>query len=337
MPRRLLPPLALATLVAASACAHAPAAPPLAPVAWPEPPAPPAVRLVAAWTNDTLRPPSQGRLRRLVGLLVGEGPSEATADLLVRPFGVAAGPGGVAYVADPDAQEVLRISGAGEVERLGCRDLAWGAPMAVALAPGAALFVADAGRGEVLRLDPDRACTRLAPGAFERPTALLALPGLLLVADSALHAVLAVPLDGGSPRPWGAPGEGDRLHYPVALAAALDGTVLLVDAMNFRVVRLAADGRWLATFTAPPEQGGLRRPKGLAVDAAGRIYVSDGERDQVLRFAPDGAFELALGAGGGPPGWFGAPAGLAIADGRLLVADSQNRRIQVFEILGDRS
>ena len=69
----------------------------------------------------------------------------------------------------------------------------------------------------------------------------------------------------------------------------------------------------------------------------GRVYVSAAERDQVLRFAPDGAFQVALGAGGADPGRFGAPSGLAVAGGRLYVADSQNRRIQVFAILGDRS
>ncbi len=337
MPPRRPQLLAVPALALAAACAHAPAPAPLAAVGWPAPPAAPEVRLVALWADDTLRPPGQGRLRRLAGLLVGEAPEAATAGLLVRPFGVAAGAGGVTYVADPDAQLVLRIAPGGEVERLRCRDLAWGAPMAVAVAPGATLLVADAGRGEVLRLGPGEACTRLAPGAFERPTALLLLADRLLVADPARHAVLTVPLDGGPASAWGEAGEGAPLHYPVALAAAGDGSVLLVDAMNFRVVRLAGDGRWLGAFTVPGEQGGLRRPKGVAVDAAGRVYVSDAERDQVLRFSPAGAFEAALGAGGGQPGWFGAPAGLAVADGRLLVADSQNRRIQVFEILGDRS
>lgn len=337
MPRHRHHLLALVSLAAATACAGAPPAGPLAVVTWPAPPAAAQLRLAATWTDATLRPPRQGRLRRLAGLLVGEAPEQATAGLLVRPFGVAVDGGGVTFVADPDAQAVLRIAPGGEVERLGCRDLAWGAPMAVAVAPEATLLVADAGRGEVLRLGPGDTCTRLAPGAFERPTALLLLPDRLLVADPARQAVLSVPLGGGPATPWGQVAEHTPLHFPVALAAAGDGSVLLVDAMNFRVVRLAGDGRWLGAFAAPDEQGGLRRPKGIAVDAAGRVYVSDAERDQVLRFSPAGTFEVALGAPGGQPGWFSAPAGLAVAGGHLLVADSQNRRIQVFEILGERS
>lgn len=329
--------LAVALIAGAAACAHAPAAPPLPAVTWPEPPAAPALRLAALWSGATLKPAAQGTLRRLAGLVVGEAAPDVAPAPLVRPFGVAAGAGGVIYLADPDAQLVLRIAADGEVARLRCAATAWAAPMAVALGPEGALYVADAGLGEVLRLGPGSTCRSMAPGSFERPTGLLALADLLLVADPALHRVVAVPHDGGPARAWGAAEAGAPFHFPVSLAAAADGSVLLVDALNFRVARLAADGRWLGAFTAPAEAGGLPRPKGIAVDAAGRIYVSDVERDQVLRFGADGAFEVALGVSGEAPGHFTAPSGLAIADGRLYVADSQNQRIQVFEILGDRS
>jgi hypothetical protein len=56
----------------------------------------------------------------------------------------------------------------------------------------------------------------------------------------------------------------------------------------------------------------------------------------VLRFGADGSYQEAFGALGAAPGWLAAPAGLAVAGEHLYVADSQNRRIQVFAILGDR-
>jgi DNA-binding beta-propeller fold protein YncE len=78
------------------------------------------------------------------------------------------------------------------------------------------------------------------------------------------------------------------------------------------------------------------RPKAVATDAAGRVYVSDAQRGQILVFGPGGAFEDALGEPGEDAGRFVLPAGVAVADGRLWVADSQNRRVQVFELLGGR-
>jgi sugar lactone lactonase YvrE len=327
--------IASMVLLGAVACAHAPVAPPPA-VAWPEPPAAPALRLTALWSRDTLRAPAKGTLRRLAGILVGEPSDDAAPELLVRPFGVAVDASGQLYVADPDARLVLRISPDGLAETISCGAAPWTAPMAVALGADGALFVADPGQGAVLRIDAGAGCRPLASGAFERPTGLLAAPGLLLVADAARDQVVAVPLDGAPPHPWGDAGPGPAFHGPLSLARAADGTVLLVDALNFRVVRLSAEGAWLGSFTAPDDGGGLRRPKGLAVDAAGRVYVSDAERDQVLRFGPDGAYQEALGARGEAAGWLGAPAGLAVAGQRLYVADSLNRRIQVFAILGER-
>lgn len=327
--------LAVPLLLAAAACAGAPIAPPPA-VAWPAPPAAARLRLVALWSAETLHAPAQGTLRRLAGLLVGEDAGDVAPPLLVRPFGVAVDAQGRLLVADPDARVVLRVDGDGLARPLACPGSGWAAPMAVAAGPAGEVLVADAGRGEVLRLGADGACRPLAPGAFQRPTGLLVAGGEVLVADPALDAVLAAPLDGGPVRRFSEGGDGLPYHDPIALARAADGTVLVVDAMNFRVARLAADGAWRGALTAPEEAGGLRRSKGVAVDGDGRVYVSDGERDQVLRFGQDGAFQEAFGARGDAPGWLGAPAGLAVDGDRLYVADSLNRRIQVFAILGER-
>jgi hypothetical protein len=65
--------------------------------------------------------------------------------------------------------------------------------------------------------------------------------------------------------------------------------------------------------------------------------VTDAQRDLVIVFAPDGTFSHTLGETGTGPGQFVHPAGLAVQSGRLAVADSQNQRVQVFELLGGKS
>lgn len=255
---------------------------------------------------------------------------------LARPFGVAAGPDGSFVVADPDGPAVLRVRG-GRAEPVDCRGRAWSAPMAVA-ALGDALLVADGGAGEVVRVAADGSCRALGSGQLERPTGVAAGPDRVYVADPPRHEVVELSPSGEVLARWGTLGDRDgQLHFPTAIAAAPSGELLVVDALNFRVVRYAPGGRRLGAFGARGETGGaFARPKGIAADGAGRIYVSDAQRDLVLVFSGTGEFEAALGASGSGPGELLLPAGVAVSGDRLLVADSHNHRVQVFEILGDR-
>jgi DNA-binding beta-propeller fold protein YncE len=177
----------------------------------------------------------------------------------------------------------------------------------------------------------------LGAGELERPTGVAVDGARVWVADPPRHEVVVLAPEGATH--VGARGEGEgQFTFPSAVAVAPDRTVLVVDALNFRIVRLSPSGGWLAAFgTAGDEAGELARPKGIAVDAAGRVYVSDAQRDLVLVYGSDGTFDYAIGGTGTSPGQFAHPAGLAIAGARLYVADSQNRRIQVFEIIGERS
>ncbi len=330
--------LAAALLAATLACAHAPPpARPVAAVTWPEPPEQPRLRLVAVIPSPDAPPPKLSFWRRVLHTIVGTDPEEQTARTLVRPFGVAVAADGTVYVADPDLPGVLRTDPAGETTPLSCPGREWGSPIAAALGQRGDLLVADAGAGEVVRISPDGgACRILGAGALERPTGVAEAGGRILVADPPRHQIVVIAADGAVAERWGRHGAGEgELNFPTAVAAAPDGTVLVVDALNFRIVRLAADGRTAGTFGAPGDEGaGFARPKGVATDGDGRVYVSDAQRDLVLVFDAAGRFEYAAGAPGSSPGHVQHPAGLAVANGRLFVADSHNRRVLVFQILG---
>lgn len=353
MRRRQTRPALLLALALATGCAHAPAAPARLPrVEWPEPPEAPRARLEALFPDPSAPLPRRSFLRAVLDAIAGadEADRRREAGRLARPFGIAALADGSFAVADPDAPAVLRVrllapspSRGGRVPeaattRVGCKGREWIAPMSVAEAPDGALWVADGGAGELVRVAPDGGCRAVGAGLLERPTGVVAEASRVLVVDPPRHQVVVLSPDGAVLARWGREGDGDGdLHFPTAIARSHDGVLLVVDALNFRIARFSPEGAWLGAFGAPGQTGGaLARPKGVAVDGDGRIYVSDAQRDAVLVFSPAGAFEVALARGGAEPGRLTMPAGVAVGAGRLYVADSQNHRVQVFEILGGR-
>jgi NHL repeat len=81
----------------------------------------------------------------------------------------------------------------------------------------------------------------------------------------------------------------------------------------------------------------FNRPTDVAFDAAGNIFVADGVGNQrVAKFDKNGVFIKSWGSKGSEPGQFGTSArAIAVdAQGNVYVADSGNKRIQVFDSNG---
>ena len=90
------------------------------------------------------------------------------------------------------------------------------------------------------------------------------------------------------------------------------------------------DGRRVASIarSGPP----FNRPTAAAVASNGDIYVADGYGNaRVHRFSADGNLVLSWGDPGSGPGQFRLLHGIALhPDGRVLVADRDNERVQTF-------
>ena len=122
---------------------------------------------------------------------------------------------------------------------------------------------------------------------------------------------------------------------PHGIFITSDDRVLLVDRDAHQVLIFNTDGRLLTTLGErhQPRFGlPFNHPTDVAVAPSGDIYVSDGYGNaHVHRFAPDGSYCCSWGGIGSGPGQFSTPHGIWVTmDGRVLVGDRENNRVQIF-------
>ena len=134
---------------------------------------------------------------------------------------------------------------------------------------------------------------------------------------------------------WGA---GDFIR-PHGVHVCPDGDLLLVDDAGHDLKKVSTDGevRWsVGTHGQPaPWQEGspFNRPTDAFVSpVSGDIFVTDGYgNSRVHRFSPEGKLISSWGEPGTGPGQFSLPHNLVVLDdGRVVVCDRENFRIQVF-------
>ncbi|MCL5271265.1 MAG: 6-bladed beta-propeller, partial [bacterium] len=200
-------------------------------------------------------------------------------------------------------------------------------------------------RGEVLTFDRDgRPLGVLCPaGTVGRPAGLAvdAAAGEVYIADVTGHHVVVTDAQGRVRRTIGRHGAGPgEFNFPTHVAIGGGGRLLVADSMNFRVQLLATDGRFIREIgRAGDAPGQFANPKGVAMDVGGNLIAVEGLHDAIEFFNDGGQLLLSLGRPGQDAGEFWLPAGLAFdpAEGLLFVADSYNRRVQVFRMLGGAS
>ena len=130
---------------------------------------------------------------------------------------------------------------------------------------------------------------------------------------------------------------------PRDVAVAPDGTLYVSDTAQQRIWHISAQGAVLGYWGAPgTEPGQFNEPWGLTVDAAGQVYVADTWNYRVQVFAAQGTFLRQWGVMGmatvdDPNGaglFFGPRDVLVGPGGEVLVVDTGNKRVQVFDAEG---
>jgi DNA-binding beta-propeller fold protein YncE len=181
-------------------------------------------------------------------------------------------------------------------------------PVGVAIGPEGSVYVADAGNYRVQVFSPEGELLQLweGPSGFT-PWGIAVDPqGSVYVTDLMAHTVYKFSPDGELRLSWGGLGTADgQFTGPTGVAVSPQGEIYVVDSLGYRVQVFTPDGEFL-----------------LKWGSFCSLYTHPGRgcRD------PDGAGPLEMG-----DGQFESPWGIAFdSQGRVYVADSANKRIQVF-------
>jgi subtilisin family serine protease len=181
-------------------------------------------------------------------------------------------------------------------------------------------------------------------GRFEKPRGVGVMPGSgdIFVADTGNNRV-QVFRDNGTFR-WAFTGGALYvMNAPAGIAVDLDAGVIVADTGNNRLLRFTVQGIGQQEIGGPGSTGGLfqnptdvhvwrhTRPDGTS---ASRLAVADRLNNRVQILSMNGTHLLSFGSGGIQDGEFNLPAGIfPVADSnRVYVADTANRRLQMFDL-----
>jgi streptogramin lyase len=147
--------------------------------------------------------------------------------------------------------------------------------------------------------------------------------------------------DGRFLKAWGEDGLFASAH---SLTIDPAGFYWVTDSVGHVVHKFSPEGEQLMTLGEKGVAGDntsrdrFNQPNHVAVTPDGDIYVSDGYVNaRVVHFTPDGAFVRIIGGEqGSEPGRLQVPHGVAVdSRGRVLVNDSDNQRVSVFDRNGE--
>jgi DNA-binding beta-propeller fold protein YncE len=148
--------------------------------------------------------------------------------------------------------------------------------------------------------------------------------------------IICLDADGTFIRSWG----DDVIGSAHGLRIDRDDNVWVTDIGNHQVLKFSPVGKLLLSLgkagTAGDGVDEFNKPTDIAFGPDGEFYVTDGYgNNRVMKFTPNGGFLAQWGEAGDGPGQFNLPHTVVIdRQGRIVMGDRENNRIQVFESSG---
>ena len=121
-------------------------------------------------------------------------------------------------------------------------------------------------------------------------------------------------------------GEGGKVSNVFQVAVDTSGNVWVASNGTQTVVGFKPDGTFISQFSP------AHAPTGLYVDASGNFYITTVDDNKVYVYSSAGKLIKSFGGQGRSVGKFWIPYGVTVdKDGNILVADTENGRIQAFD------
>lgn len=163
------------------------------------------------------------------------------------------------------------------------------------------------------------------------------------------HPVIVLDADGTFVRSFG----DGTFTFPHAIALGVDGLLYCTDVGGHRVHVFTTEGDLVRTIAGPVSPsdtgyttdfrtitrgaGPFNQPTKMVTSESGDLFASDGYGNaRVHHFDPIGQLKTSWGEPGDTPGHFNIPHSvLVLPDGRVLVCDRENNRLQIFNLDGE--
>jgi len=164
--------------------------------------------------------------------------------------------------------------------------------------------------------------------------------GHMLVFNRGDHPLMEFDAHGKFVRAFG---EGQYVR-PHGMRLDPDGNIWTTDVNGHTVTKLNAKGDVLMTLGTKGQAGKwndsthlMQEPADIAFGTGGEVFVVEGHgrgEGRVLRFDKSGTLITSWGGTGKAPGQFDQPHSILFYSGQVLVADRENRRVQIFDVNG---
>jgi len=293
----------------------------------------PGALLVHDYTIRSGQVQTSGKVGVFKKILIGD----ADTVVLEKPVGLA-GFGKYLYVVDAERREVIQVDLETRYFKLfpNIGSYFAGEPGKICVDDDYSFFVVDSIGKRVLRFDQDGKLlgTYSEPSNLSRPIDVKIVKPLgstkkeLWVADGSYSHILRFEIDGTPLSRIGQRGTGEGRFRAITGFATTDNDLFIVDRLEFPVQMMDLNGNYKMHFG----ENLLRYPTAVAVDPILQYsFVSDKLDNQIYIFQA-GAFVGKVGGTGSAPGRFREVGDLWFDSGKLYVADTLNRRVQVMRL-----